>query len=652
MSSRLLGLGRRVTAPVQPVHKQPAAGKAPFPASLLDISSAPYHPPPTLDPSAAPFPLGSPSKSPADSDAASPYTPASPSHRGGRLNDLLSTSRARSTSAVSRPGHAKQPSTSSSACSSASSSSASPTADDFDADALPSPPSSIPRALLKQGPLRKRSPRGLRLWQSRYLWLYSDALHYGKSQDGRTLQGRIPLLHIKFAHVLPAPRRLDVVVGDESIQRTFHFEAPSPADADDWARLITQAVRACAGEPSPLPPLPLPKQGKADGAGLGSRLSTTSYAPAYATPSLTPAPLPPSPSPFSAPRDGAPPRWPDFPAGEVLNLSSALEVLLPLPLHRLTRVFLCRETSRLEVHHLLHAVPRQHPQFSAIRTAHRRMGRLQLSGVLTALAWGETADAAYAVYTPALRPCDLLLHYLHAHRRLPEPVVRHVAVHCIRALAGLHACGYHYRGLSPIALAFDGDGGVVLIDPLFSVPHTAHDDGVDAEYQLPGGREEGEGAAADWWRLGVLLYELAVGLPPVRVRAEAGDAWADVGAQLRSFHPQTLPFPPFVSSPLQSLIRRLLTPDPSARLGCGDGGDATDLRSHPFFADVGDWEVDPTPPPWVRQHVQRQPVRASLGAAPRTPTPPSLEKAGRQMSQSNVRHHRLLLLAHRHATRS
>ena len=461
--------------------------------------------------------------------------------------------------------------------------------------------------------------------------------------------------------------RFDVVVGEESIQRAFHFEARDEREAEDWVRHIAQAVRAATDDggsaphtgrlsaddkfwkaqstsrsedadgPS-TPDAARPGQPSANSVAVSaawrrrtdglllpsvSRLSTTSYVPTNSTPSLSASPVPPSPSPITPIRSpalsdtGAIPRMErgaSAAGGEVRGVEKVLEAVEAVDMHRIGRMFLCREKARPDVWHLLHAVPRTHPHADAIRTAHSRMAHLHLPHLLTPLCHSHTADALFAVYTPALRPVDLLLSYLQAHRRLPELVVRHIAVHVLRSLTALHACGYHYRALSPASLAFDGDGAVVLIDPLFSLPPAegAEREGVDAEYQLPA--QEGDGAAGDWWRLGVLLYELAVGLPPVRAKAEAEDAWMDVAGQLTSFHPLALPFPPFVSPALQSLIRQLLMIEADTRIGCGEGGDA-ELRAHPFFADI-DWTSDASPPPptWVKQHVQRQTVRMSLGA--------------------------------------
>ena len=209
LSSRLLGLGRRVTMPVQPAQPSAPTTAKKLPTPTLEISTLSYNPPSLLDPSAFP-----------SIDSSLP-----PRHRTSLPTDLspslytpsphpLSISRHRSSSAASAaspPHHPSHPSISSSSSSSSTTSTSSTTPPHLQPSfssppttftaSSPSPSPSHPpsRSLLHQGPLRKQSPSPpLHLWQSRYLWLYTDALHYGKTRDSRTLQGRIPLTSVKF----------------------------------------------------------------------------------------------------------------------------------------------------------------------------------------------------------------------------------------------------------------------------------------------------------------------------------------------------------------------------------------------------------------------------------------------------------------------
>ncbi|EXB25607.1 putative serine/threonine-protein kinase [Morus notabilis] len=92
----------------------------------------------------------------------------------------------------------------------------------------------------------------------------------------------------------------------------------------------------------------------------------------------------------------------------------------------------------------------------------------------------------------------------------------------------------------------------------------------------------GHGATADWWSVGVILFELLVGIPPFNAE-----------------HPQTIfdnilnrniPWPqvPEEMSPeAHDLIDRLLTEDPNQRLGAGG---ASEVKRHVFFKDIN-WDT-------------------------------------------------------------
>lgn len=92
----------------------------------------------------------------------------------------------------------------------------------------------------------------------------------------------------------------------------------------------------------------------------------------------------------------------------------------------------------------------------------------------------------------------------------------------------------------------------------------------------------GHGATADWWSVGIILFELIVGIPPFNAE-----------------HPQTIfdnilnrkiPWPQIpeeMSHDAQDLIDRLLTEDPHQRLGAIG---ATEVKQHMFFKDIN-WDT-------------------------------------------------------------
>ena len=738
--------------PVQPIEKGSSNQSHKEHASAVTaISSITYKPPPTLAPSHT-KPASSTSPSSRFSSGSihhvnsltmdnppSPFQPelsslSSASPRGGRLNELLNLGRSRAVSADSyAPSHLSQSSDSSGASSSGSTPEEAEVAESGRGGAVSA--AGVMRQLLRAGQLRKRSPRGLQLWQSRYCWLYSDGLQYSKTRDSRAMQGCIALAAIKSVQAAKAVkaatvggsagdkqrRRFDVVISaapddkHDSDGRTFHFEASTEREADEWVIALTQACRKAAsattadsrrgtGEsdkvwknnPSRtsggLPPqhpsssvpgrislsgVPRPSSAESrrrtDGAGvmqqamsrLGqsssllpssvsashwsgnsnspSSMSAASTALGPVSPIQAPTvhgDLPPSlltraasgaDSPVSAfasysitsvpsflPSSGSltssryaddrssplPPPAPTIPA--------MLDVVQRIDFHPIGDWFLCRDKSATEASwFLMHATHQSHPLFAAVHAtiATPTFTDGQHPYLLHRLAAFTSVDAVFALYTPAFRPSDTLMSYLQAHRRLPEPVVRYVAVHVVRALVSLHVNSQSYPLLSPASLAFDGAAAVYLTDPIPSL--SIHPQ--LPEYQLR--HSEREGSRADWWRLGVLLYELAVGFPPVRASSdEEFDEWTGVARELERFHPMTLPFPPFVPAGLQSLIRQLLMADMDDRLGCGELAD-DEITQHPYFEGV-QWTSHMhdslAPPPWVRQHVLKQQARRSL----------------------------------------
>uniref|UniRef100_A0A804P8P2 non-specific serine/threonine protein kinase n=1 Tax=Zea mays TaxID=4577 RepID=A0A804P8P2_MAIZE len=92
----------------------------------------------------------------------------------------------------------------------------------------------------------------------------------------------------------------------------------------------------------------------------------------------------------------------------------------------------------------------------------------------------------------------------------------------------------------------------------------------------------GHGCSADWWSVGVILFELIVGIPPFNAE-----------------HPQTIfdnilnckiPWPHVpeeMSFDAQDLIDKLLTEDPHQRLGANG---ASEVKQHPFFKDIS-WDT-------------------------------------------------------------
>lgn len=94
-------------------------------------------------------------------------------------------------------------------------------------------------------------------------------------------------------------------------------------------------------------------------------------------------------------------------------------------------------------------------------------------------------------------------------------------------------------------------------------------------------KSQGYSRAVDWFALGVLIYEMLIGMPPFY-----SDSQMKVYENIVN-QPPTFPagFDPLA----RHLIERLLEKNPSNRLGVLAGG-AGDIKRHPWFRDVK-WDL-------------------------------------------------------------
>jgi len=171
------------------------------------------------------------------------------------------------------------------------------------------------------------------------------------------------------------------------------------------------------------------------------------------------------------------------------------------------------------------------------------------------------------------------------------------------ALGHLHSLGVIYRDLKPENILLDDAGHVCLTDFGLSKDvdpqDKAHTFCGTPEYLAPEiVTGAGHDKAVDWWSLGILLYELTVGIPPFYSQ--------NVNEMYNRIQHGVLRFPPFLSENCKSLIVQLLNRDPKKRLGSKD--DVGDIKAHPFFKTLNfeklmKKEIDPPYKPKIKSGV-------------------------------------------------
>jgi serum/glucocorticoid-regulated kinase 2 len=180
-----------------------------------------------------------------------------------------------------------------------------------------------------------------------------------------------------------------------------------------------------------------------------------------------------------------------------------------------------------------------------------------------------------------------LFFHLKSQRRFSEDVARLYVAEIALAFGHLHSLGVIYRDLKPENILLDDSGHVCLTDfglaKEMEAGDKAHTFCGTPEYLAPEIVQAlGHDKAVDWWSLGILLYELTVGIPPFYSQ--------NVNEMYNKIQHGVLRFPPFLSEGCKQLIIGLLNRDPKKRMGSEN--DVEDLKAHAFFMGQPEWNWD------------------------------------------------------------
>ncbi|KAJ3401556.1 hypothetical protein HDU80_005917 [Chytriomyces hyalinus] len=196
----------------------------------------------------------------------------------------------------------------------------------------------------------------------------------------------------------------------------------------------------------------------------------------------------------------------------------------------------------------------------------------------------QTPEKLYLV-TDYLSGGELFYH-LQRQGCFPEALSKFYTCELICALEYLHLNHIAYRDLKPENVLLDSQGHIALTDFGLCKENMSQNQLTNtfcgtAAYLAPEViLAEGYGKSVDWWSLGILFYEMVMGIPPFYNE--------NVNLMYRKIlHNQLLFEAGQFSAQAELFASSLLDRNPQTRLGSGPS-DALELKQHPYFADV-DW---------------------------------------------------------------
>ncbi|XP_042476669.1 serine/threonine-protein kinase AtPK2/AtPK19-like [Macadamia integrifolia] len=175
-----------------------------------------------------------------------------------------------------------------------------------------------------------------------------------------------------------------------------------------------------------------------------------------------------------------------------------------------------------------------------------------------------------------------LFFQLYHHGLFREDLACIYTAEIVSAVSHLHANGIMHRDLKPENILLDADGHAMLTDfglaKQFGENTRSNSMCGTVEYMAPEiVLGKGHHKAADWWSVGILLFEMLTGKPPF------------IGGNREKIQQKIIrdkiKLPGFLSSEAHSLLKGLLQKEESRRLGSRPGG-SEEIKQHKWFKPI------------------------------------------------------------------
>ncbi|KAL3748317.1 hypothetical protein ACJRO7_009536 [Eucalyptus globulus] len=174
--------------------------------------------------------------------------------------------------------------------------------------------------------------------------------------------------------------------------------------------------------------------------------------------------------------------------------------------------------------------------------------------------------------------------FFHLYRQgiFSEDQARFFAAEIVSAVSHLHKCGIVHRDLKPENILMDADGHVMLTDFGLAkeIDELSRSNSMcgTTEYMAPEILlSKGHNKDADWWSVGILLYEMLNGQPPYTHTNRQKLQQRIINEKVK--------LPPRLTSEAHSLLKGLLQKEPSKRLGSGPKG-GEEIKGHKWFRSI------------------------------------------------------------------